>query len=851
MWLAVWRSLIGHKLRLALSTLAITLAVAFVAGSLVFTHLLSQAFTNIIKGTLADVNVAVEGTYTQSLSGPVNQKAELTPVNLTAISGVPGVESVTGVVTAFNAYPIGKTGKIIGTPGAPAIASNWFTAPAADGGRGIVLRSGRAPESASEVVVDPATLAASGYALGDAIQISTTNGKVTKTIVGTAEWGDSGSVGATYLFFTTAETQALFTSGKDIYLVGWVVAKPGVAADVLASRVAKVLPTGFEATSAQQAADASGASINRSLGFLSAFLLVFAGIAVLVASFLIVNTFTIIVAQRARELALLRAVGAKRRQVALSVLAEAAVVGIVAGSVGMFVGLGLAWIIKAAFAAFGVSLGTIAPTLTWPAVGVSYGVGVFVTLLAALLPAIRASRMAPVAAMTGEAGRRDKAFDKVEWAGAAVGALGVAAVIAGGWAGWATTWWLIGCGAVLTLIGIGLATPLLGRPVVHGLGALFRRTHGEVGNLAQRNALRQPRRLAATASALTIGLALVTTIAVLGRSAETTLDTSIRDGLRGDLQISSATLQPFGSGIGDLVAKANGVAVIYRLKSTPVQLDAATQQTSLIGMAAEAFDHVVAQTMVAGRFPSGPDEAMISSYRAQRSGWAVGSQVSVSAPTGKPRTLTIVGEFTNPDGVRLGGLVVNPDTFAAVTPLDTDLIITIDLAPNANIDTVRAELNDIVRDDPALLVTDQAQWAEVQVGQVSTLLRLLYGLLGLALVIAVLGIVNTLALAVIERTREIGLLRAIGLTRSQVRRMVTLEAVMIAVLGSVLGIATGLLFGTAIRAAAASDGLSKLAIPWDQFVWFVLLAAIVGLVAALWPARRAARLDVLAAIATE
>lgn len=851
MLLAAWKSLLGHKLRLILSTLAITLAVAFVAGSLIFTHLLGAAFTNIIKGTLADVNVALTGTYSQSLTQPVNQRAELTPVNLTAISGVPGVASVTGVVTVFNAYPIDKNGKVVGVPGAPAVASNWITAPTADGGRGIVLRSGRAPEAADEVVVDPLTLTKSGHQLGERIDISTPQGKISKTIVGTAEWGDSGSVGATYLFFTTAESQALFTAGKDVFLVAWVEAAPGVSSDVLASRVGSVLPQGFEAVSAKQAADSSGAKINESLGFLNTFLLVFAGISVLVASFLIVNTFTIIVAQRTRELALLRAVGAKRRQVLGSVLLEALAVGLLAASVGLLLGWALAWGIKGAFAGIGMQLGTLNPTLTWTAVGASYAVGVFITLLAATAPAVRASRVPPVTAMSGVVERVEKRFDRVEWSGLGLLVLGVAAAVTGAWVRGGATWWLVGGGLLAVLVGAALATPLIGRPLVGALGQIFVRTHGHLGTLAQRNVLRQPRRLAATSSALMIGLALVTTIAVLGSSAEATVNKSVKEGLRGDFQISSTTLQPFSSRTGDAAAALSGVGAVHRLKSTPVVVGTPAQTMGLIGMDEGSFDRVVAQTMVEGSFPTAADTAMISTYRANRSGWTMGEQITVATPTGQPRRLTIVGVFSNPDGMRVGGLVVNTATLAAITPLDTDLIVTIDLASGADAAAVRTSLDALVADEPTVVVTDQAEWAATQVGQISTVLRLLYALLGLALVIAVLGIVNTLALAVIERTREIGLLRAIGLTRPQVRHVITLEAIIIALLGSVLGIAIGLICGVTIRQVAASDGLSQLAIPWLQLAAFVGLAVVVGVVAAVWPARRAAKLDVLAAIATD
>ncbi|MDO4717511.1 MAG: FtsX-like permease family protein [Propionibacteriaceae bacterium] len=851
MWLAAWRSLLGHKLRFGLSTLAITLAVAFVSGSLVFTNLLGAAFTNLTKGTLADVNVAVEGTYSDADPAPDAAEARLLPVNLSAIGGVAGVASVTGVIRAFNVFPVNREGRVIGSPGAPAIASNWFLAPGADGGRGIVLRSGREPAAADEAVVDPATLTASGHEVGSAMDFSTPQGTITKTVVGTAEWGDSGSVGATYVFLTTAEAQRLFLGGKDAFLAGWVVAEPGVDADVLAERVKAVLPQGFEAASARAASEAAGERINASLGFLSTFLLVFAGIAALVSSFLIVNTFNVIVAQRARELALLRAIGAKRRQVRLSVLAEAGVIGTFAATVGLFGGLGLAWLIRLVFSGMGFQLGSIAPTLTPAAVFASYLVGVVVTVVAAMSPAMRASRTPPVAAMSGALADSRAGRDWWGWAGLLACLVGAAALLFGGFGGFAQ-WWFVGIGAVVTLAGAVLAAPVLGRPVVAGLGAVFSRTHGEMGRLATRNVVRQPRRLAATVSAIMIGLALVTTVAVLGASAEATLRASVKDGLRGDLQVTSASGRPFGAKVGDEAGSLPGVAAVHRMKATMVQFtDPERQPLTLVGLAEASFDRVVAQTLVEGSLPTGDGEVIVSQHRSQQTGWGIGSSFGVTSGGGAATTLRVVGIFDNPDGVRLGGLIVSPGTFSAITPLDSDLIVSIDLGPDADAAAVRSGLEDLAAGDPTLVVTNQAEWEEAQVARLSTALGLLYGLLGLALVIAVLGVVNTLVLAVIERTREIGLLRAIGLTRPQLRRIITLEAVMVSLLGCVLGVGLGLLYGVVIRQAAAADGLSHLGIPWTQIGVFLVLTAVIGMLAAVWPARRASRLDILAAIATE
>lgn len=853
MLLASLRSLFGHKVRLVLSTLAITLAVGFVSGSFVFTNLLDSAVTNIIKGTLADVNVAVAGTYAQEPSGgtPPAEEQTLEPINLTAITGIGGVEEVIGGLTVTDIYPLDAQGRTIGTPGAPSVTSNWFTAPAADGGRGIVLRSGNPPEAADEVVVDPDTLEAADLELGETITLRTPTGEIAKTVVGTADWGDSGgTAGGTYQFLSTPEMQNLATDGRDVYFFGWVVAEPGVDPVDLATRIERVLPEGFEAISGQEAADLQADSVAESLGFLTTFLLVFAGIAVLVASFLIVNTFNILVTQRSRELALLRAVGAKRGQVRRSVLLEALVIGVVAATLGLVLGLGLAWGIKGVFGAIGVDLGTIAPTLTWDAVLASYGVGVVVTVVAALVPAVRAARVPPVVAMSGDNVVVERGFDPVGWIGFGLLVIGLVLLGLGGWGSFSVGWWLIGAGAVLALVGSAIGTPVIARPVVLLLGRLFQKAVGEIGLLAQRNALRTPRRLAATASALMIGLTLVTTVSILGASANATIRQTVTDGLRGDLQVSSLFLTPFEAQVITDAEAVEGVDRVYAIwQGSPVSIDGA--EVTLTSYPEDTFNQVVAQEMAEGRFPAATGEVMISSYRAERTGWQLGDVLAVAGTAAEPTELTIVGVYDNPDGAPIGSFVVNPEQLDLLSPQRMVVMASVYLADGADPDSVRSALQEIIAEAPDLRVTDTTQWADLQIEQVSSLLNLLYGLLGLALVIAILGIVNTLGLAIIERTREIGLMRAIGLTRKQLRMMITLEAVTIAIVGSLMGTMLGLVCGVTIRQAAAGDGLSQLAVPWGQLGFFVLLAALVGIIAAVWPARRAAKLDVLAAIATD
>lgn len=847
---AAWKSLLGRKLRLLLSALAIVLGISFVSGSFIFTNLLGASFSGMINGTVADVNVALKGTYDQSLGGLVNDKAEITPEQLDAIRRVDGVASVTGLVSVFNAYPMGKDNKLISIGGAPGVASNWFTEPAAGGFPGITLKSGHEPRTDDEVVLDPGSLATSGYQVGDEIKISTqTAGTITKTIVGTAEWGNGGTAGAAYTFFTTAETQRLFTEGRDIYLVAWVVAERGTDVGDLAERIGQTLPDTLEAVTGDAAAEQTKSTLEEGLGFINTFLLVFAAIALVVASFIIVNTFNILVAQRSRELALLRALGAKRHQVAGSVLFEALIVGLVGSTLGLLGGWGLAWAIRGVFGQLGIGFGAVAPTLTPAAIISSYGVGIAVTLLAAWLPARKASQVTPVAAMTGDLGGATSTSSVASMVGIGAIELGVAGIICGLWFSVPQPLWWLGVGAFLVVVGVAMSSPVVGRPVIWAVGALSRKLFGETGRLAQLNAIRQPRRTASTASALMIGLTLVTTVAVLGASASATITASVNESLRGDFQVASVNYQPFSTTIGDKIEQTDGVATVHRLRIGAAQIG--EEPVRIVGMDGNSFDKVIEQTLVKGTLMTGDGDAILSQNYARDHALVVGDSVDVNTPTAK-RSFRVSGIFVPGAGMEAsaGSVVIDLAALDALTrPLDYRL--SIDLKPTADSGAVRSEIDRLTADEPTVVVTNSAEWAERQTERVGTLLNVLYALLGLAVIIAILGIVNTLALAVLERTRELGLLRAVGFKRGQIRLMVTLESVIIALLGSFLGVGLGLVFGVALQSALADDGLSHLGVPWGQIVVFLIVSAVVGVLAALWPANRAARLDVLRAISTD
>lgn len=844
---ATWKSLLGHKLRMLMSAFAIVLGVAFVSGSLQFTDLLGNSLNGLLKGTIADVNVGQKGEFEGETAGST-PPIEITREMIDEMAAVDGVDRALGLNTATTLYPLDSKGRLLGAMGAPTISSNFIDAPAAGGQEGLVLKSGRLPGD-GEVLMDPDAFARSGLEIGDELTVvdAIRGEQVRFPVVGTATWGSGATFGATYLFFDDATSQRLMTDGKDVFRTAWIVTESGADPAKVAAEIQKMLPDTMEALDADTVSETTQEVLNQGLSFVNTFLLVFAAIALVVATFLIVNTFSIIVAQRGRELALLRAMGASRGQVRGSVLIEAVIVGVFGATLGIGLGWLLAWGISSAMVLLGIDLGGTLPGVSLTAVVASYAVGVLVTLGAAYVPAARASRVPPVAAMTGDAMTGKSGLGgRVVIAGVLI-VLGVGSLTAGlaGWVPEALTF--VGVGALLILLGVAGASPLLGRPVTWLLGRLYRWMFGAVGQLAELNAARNPRRTAATASALMIGLALVVTMAILGQSAKSSVGGIVQTSFKGDLLVSSL-MSPLAPRVGDAIAEVEGVDALYRTRRAPAQLKGET--VSLIGMTPDTFGKTVDETMVSGSLTDDLDTVIVRDTWASDHDVAEGERIPLEI-NGLTRNVRVTGIFTAPEQSSAGSAVTNLDTLteAGVPPLDSSY--TVFVADGQDVGQVRERIQDVVSDQPLISVDDIDSITQQATGAIDQLLAVIYALLALAIVIAVLGIVNTLALSVIERTREIGLLRAIGLTRGQLRRMVTLESVVVSVLGAVLGVGMGLVFGLALQRQLAEQGLERLDIPWPLLILFLVVSVLVGVLAAVWPARRAARLDVLQAIATE
>lgn len=841
---ATWKSLLGRKVRLLMSTFAIVLGVAFVAGSLVFTDTLSRSFTALFASTVGDVVVSPEGRQLSSES-----TRTISAGLVRRLGEVEGAARADGNILATSVFVIDKRNKVLGAAGAPGLASNWNGAPAGHGLVGLTIVEGRAPDGANEVIFDAGTARRSGYKIGEQVYLVTGEDQpvLRPTLVGIADFAEEGSLnGATWVAFDTRTSQDLFLGGRNRFHDIWVTAEDGVSQDELRDRVLPLLPEGLEAQTGDEAADESASQLLQALNFLTTFLLIFAGIALVVGAFLIVNTFSILVAQRSRELALLRALGASKRQISRSVLLEAAVLGLIGATVGIGLGVLMAMGIRVLFENLGLDLSG-QPLVFRPRTFIaSYLIGVLVTMAAAWLPARRTSRIAPVQAMRDDVAMPESSLHHRFAFGVALIALGVVALVLGLFTDIDHGGWYVGAGVLAILLGVASASPVLSHPFLAGARVILAKGFGSIGNLAGQNSLRNPRRTTATASALMIGLALAGTMAIVGDSAKASVDQTIEKNFRGDYIVSGLGGMAFSTSVARDLAKVDGVTHVARQRFAFIELGDDPQ-----GLAAadpEDLQGVLGMEVLEGSLADlRGDTVVIDQSYAQDNSVSVGDELPLVL-NGTKRPLEVVGVFE--DNPMFGfPLVTSVDLLLDAGFPDRDSFLVVEVAERGYL--VQSKIEQVVADLPTVTVKDQGAFAKEQRAPIDQMVLMIFALLGLAVLIAVLGIVNTLALSVIERTREVGLLRAIGLSRAQLWRMITLESVVIASLGALLGVALGVCFGVALMFALRDQGLEVISVPWRQLGVFLLSAMAVGVVAAVLPARRAARLDVLKAIATE
>ncbi len=862
MLLASLKSLLGRKVRLVMSTFAIVLGVAFVVGSLVFSDTLDRSFTALFDATVGDVVVRpAGGGATEGVPGTVTVPAGV----VDELAALPGAARADGNVAAIGVYVVGADGKVVGGVGPPALGESFSDAPAAGGLEGLSIVEGRAPAAEGEVVLDSRTAEQAGYAVGDTVPLltATATPRLEAELVGLSGFPGGGSLnGATLASFATPVAQDLFLQGEDAFSDVWVTAADGTSQEELAAQASEVLPDDVEAVTGEQAADEAASGLLEAVSFLTTFLLIFAGIALVVGAFLIVNTFSILVAQRSRELALLRALGASQRQVTGSVLLEALLLGLLGSTLGLGLGVLLALGIRAVFSRVGLDLAGQGLVFEPRTVVAAYGVGVVVTLLAALLPALRTARIAPVQAMRDDVALPESSLRARFLGGVALTVVGAGVLAAGLFATVPRAGWWVGAGVLLVLLGVAAASPVLSRPLLLGARAAYARAFGSIGNLAGQNSLRNPRRTTATASALMIGLTLACTMAIIGDSAKASVDRAVEEGFVGDFVVSNVFAGAFSPSVADEMADVDGVAEVVRQRVVRAEVEGVGTQgvvaTDPGSLATLEVDVVDGATDGATDGAAGPasdlarGSVLLEEGFAADEGLAVGGVLVADVPAGE-RSWRVAGLFAENPIVFFPVLtsVATLDA-AGFTPQDNLVVVDADdRLDAAGRDVVQADLEAVVADQPIVTVKDQAAFAAEQREPVDQFVLLIFALLGLALLIAVLGIVNTLALSVLERTREIGLLRAIGVTRVQLRWMVTLESVVISLLGAVLGVVLGVVFGIALMYALREEGLEVISVPVGQLALFLALSVLVGMLAAVLPARRAARLDVLGAIATE
>ncbi len=838
------RNLLARKVRLVMSGLAIVIGVAFLSGVMVFSNGLSKTFDNIIYGSTPDAVVRAEATdeFSGGMSGQSDQA--MTPATVAALEALPEVERADGDVNGGGMSLLAKDGTLIGGSGAPTLAFNYHDSPNMAGEEILLLKEGRWPRGTDEIVLDEGAAEDGDYRIGDEVELLAPFGVLERkaTLVGTAEFNGGGTAGATLLVFSTEGAQDLFFQGKDVFNRISLTAAPDVSQKELVAAADKVLPEGFEAVTGNKVAKESEDAIGSFLDVITVFLTVFAIIAVIVGGFIIVNTFSILIAQRTRELALLRALGSSRGQVTRSVLIEAFVLSVVSSTLAIGLGLLLARALAALFRTMGLDISGDALDLTPRAAVISYVVGIGVTMLAAYLPGRRAGKVAPVAAM-----RSDVAPERASLRRRTV--LGAVALLIG--AGFAaagladTNALLIGIGAVLWILTVAAISSVLGKPVLVACRALFATLFGTTGRLAGENALRDPRRTGATASALMIGLALVSTIGVLAASLNKSVDDVVDEQFTADLLVQSTTFLPFSTEVGDRIGEVDGVGTMSRQQLTTAQYDGGAAYVNGVDASFTSIYHL---DVVEGTEQVRGEQAFVSKDFAKKHSVGVGDRLDLAFQGNRRLAPEVVGIV---EGTEVASEVTLPLTeLAKVGVLRQDTAISILLSPGADAGQVRDAIDEAAESVPIVGVYDKAEFSDQIREQVNQLLYMIYGLLALAIVIAVIGIVNTLGLSVIERTREIGLLRAVGMSRAALRRMIMLESVTIAVLGALLGMALGVVIGVLLQ-RALSDDLTSLGLPLGQLGVFLVIAIVVGVLAAVVPAIRAARLDVLDAIAAE
>ncbi|MFA6574038.1 MAG: FtsX-like permease family protein [Nocardioides sp.] len=838
------RNLLVNKLRLFLTVAAVTVGVTFVSGTFVLSDTMVKAFDELYDGLTSGTDVVVrsEAAYEADIATTGGQVRPLDESIVATVSEVPGVAVAEGSVWGF-ALVLDEDGEPIQPGGAPTLGTSLTEDRRLAGAAG--FREGSSPSGPDEMALDARTVDQAGYELGDQVDVVFQDGRRTFTLVAIIGFGETDSLlGATMAGFDLPTAQTVLGKVGVVDEVD-IMAAEGVGARELRDRIAEVVPDGVETLTGEQVAADGTESVRDSMGIFTTVLLVFAGVSVLVGSFVIWNTFNVLVAQRRREVALLRAVGATRRQVLTGVLIEAGVIGLVSGLAGLLLGVGLAAGIRSLLEVVGVEMPTTTPAVQLRTIVAAMGVGLLVTMSAAVAPAWAATRVAPMEALrnavpaSGAVGRTRRTAG---WVLTGVGFAALAACAVVGDQRWATVF-----ATVTAFAGLVVAGPTLAR----GMARLA--DHGPRGGgwrMAARNIARSSRRSAAAALALTIGLTVVVAVAVTATSLKESVSDAVTGGNRSDL-----ILEPAGAGLGispsvaDLLRARDDVADVVELRETAAQVNG---DASLVtAMDTVGLDRVIDLGVESGSLDDlAPGGMLVSTSAADDLGVGVGDEVTVTFAETGDTTMKVVGTFDKGLLINASYLMTLPDLDANVTtPLDGAILM--NTAPGVEPGQAKVAIEAALADYPNVTVNDPEDITQNARDSVDQLLGIVTAMLLLAVIVAVLGIVNTLVLSVVERTRELGLLRAVGATRRQVRTVVRRESVLTALLGAVTGIVLGTAAGIALSRALVAEGITTLAVPTTTLAIYLVVAVAVGVVAAIGPARRASKVDVLQAITTE
>jgi putative ABC transport system permease protein len=847
------RGLLGRKLRAVLTAFAIVIGVAMVSGTFVLTDTIKSAFTTVFTTVYQNTDAVISGK--SAISSSNNGNSPTTPSLpaslLPRVQALPSVALASGGISD-SAQLVGRNGKVISSGGAPGLAFSY--SPAGQHFNALTITSGRFPTAANEIDIDSSTASKKNYKVGDDIGVVARGPVQHYQIVGTVEIGGVSSLGgATIAIFTLPEAQRVFNKVGQYDSIS-VAAKHGYSPQDVVNQIKPLLGPSAQVKTGQQQAQQATKDTSGFLNIFQDFLLAFGGIALFVGSFVIANTLSITIAQRTRELATLRTLGATRRQVLRSVLVEAFVIGTLASIIGLFLGLLLAKGLNSLLDSFGINLPQTSTVFKTRTVIVALAVGIIITMIAALRPALRATRVAPIAAAREGALVPPSRWAKYGPAAAYTTVVTAVALMLIGLLVSSLSTGLrllaVGIGAVALFIGVSMLAPKLVPPLVRVLGWPASKIGGSAGKLAQGNSSRNPARTASTASALMIGLALVTLVGVLAAGLRTGFKTNVNKAFIANYAITATNnFSPIGLASEHAVRGVSGVTSVVGIRAGDGKAFGST--VNVTGVPPNASQAIrVDWTHGGPQVPAelGANGAFVDKAYAKAQHLQLGSPLSVETPTGKFLNLKLIGISNPPQGASpYGDVSISQALFDRVYQNPQNLYSFVNMQGGVTPANTNS-LNSALAGFPDAKLQTKSQFIDNQLSGLTTLLNLLYVLLSLSIVVSLFGIVNTLVLTVFERTRELGMLRAVGMSRRQVRRMIRHESVITALLGAAFGIPLGVVLAALIGAAI---NFGTFTVPIVTLIVFVFAAVIAGLIAAIWPARRAGKLNVLQALQYE